>query len=151
MSGLFIKLVVCVALITGILGFQMSPNRYRMTSNIRITRTHLKMNIADRFFRVIKSNVNGLLSGLEDPEKIIDQAVTDMQNDLQKIRQSYADISAAQKRMQKQKEQASTLSDDWYKRAQLALSKGDEELAREALSRRQIQVVSQIPLCLYLL
>ena len=41
--------------------------------------------------------------------------------------------------MEKQKEAATNLADDWYKRAQLALSKGDEELAREALSRRQIQ------------
>lgn len=101
----------------------------------------LKMGIADRFFRVVKSNVNGLLSNLEDPEKIIDQAVNDMQNDLLKIRQSYADVSGAQKRMEKQRDTALTLSAEWYKRAQLALSKNDEELAREALSRRQIQIV----------
>jgi len=37
----------------------------------------------------------------------------------------------------KQKEQAQALADDWYKRAQLALQKGNEELAREALSRKQ--------------
>ena len=98
------------------------------------------MNIADRFFRVVKSNVNSLLSNLEDPEKILDQAVNDMQNDLVKIRQSYAEISATQKRMEKQKEQAVKMGDEWYKRAQLALSRNDEELAREALSRRQIQV-----------
>lgn len=98
------------------------------------------MNIADRFFRVVKSNVNALLSNLEDPEKILDQAVNDMQNDLVKIRQSYAEISASQKRMEKQKEQAVKMGDEWYKRAQLALSKNDEELAREALSRRQVQV-----------
>lgn len=97
------------------------------------------MNLADRFFRVVKSNVNNLLSNLEDPEKILDQAVNDMQNDLVKIRQSYAEISATQKRMEKQKEQAVKMGDEWYKRAQLALSKNDEELAREALSRRQIQ------------
>eukprot|EP00607_Mallomonas_marina_P009525 CAMPEP_0182417942 /NCGR_PEP_ID=MMETSP1167-20130531/2406_1 /TAXON_ID=2988 /ORGANISM="Mallomonas Sp, Strain CCMP3275" /LENGTH=259 /DNA_ID=CAMNT_0024591847 /DNA_START=227 /DNA_END=1006 /DNA_ORIENTATION=+ len=98
------------------------------------------MNIADRFFRVVKSNVNNVLSNLEDPEKVLDQAVGDMQNDLVKIRQSYAEISATQKRLQKQKEQADNLAADWYRRAQLALEKGDEELAREALSRRQTQV-----------
>lgn len=88
---------------------------------------------------MVKSNVNNLLSNLEDPEKILDQAVNDMQNDLVKIRQSYAEISATQKRMEKQKDQALKMGDEWYKRAQLALSKNDEELAREALSRRQIQ------------
>ena len=137
MASLFLKLTLCCALMLVVLGFQLSPSRYQRT----LRSSPLKMNIADRFFRVVKSNVNGLLSNLEDPEKIIDQAVTDMQNDLVKIRQSYADISAAQKKMEKQKEQATNLSAEWYKRAQLALSKNDEELAREALSRRQIQIV----------
>ena len=95
------------------------------------------MNMMDRFFRVAKSNVNNVLSSLEDPEKVLEQAVADMQNDLVKIRQSYAEVSATQKRMEKQREQASTAANDWYKRAQLALEKGDEALAREALKRRQ--------------
>lgn len=97
------------------------------------------MNMMDRFFRVVKSNVNSVLSSLEDPEKVLDQAVNDMQTDLVKIRQNYAEISATQKRMEKQKTEANALAADWYKRAQLALGKGDEDLAREALSRRQIQ------------
>ena len=100
------------------------------------------MNIADRFFRVVKSNINNVLQNLEDPEKVLDQAVNDMQEDLVKVRQSYAEISATQKRLERQKEQADNLAADWYRRAQLALEKGDEELAREALSRRQTQVVS---------
>ena len=63
-----------------------------------------------------------------------------MQSDLVKIRQSYAEVSATQKRMEKQKELADNTAADWYKRAQLALQKGDEELAKEALSRRQKQL-----------
>ena len=137
MASNFLKLLLCFQLIFTTLGFQRSPLRCHR----REGSSALQMNMADRFFRVVKSNVNGLLSNLEDPEKIIDQAVTDMQKDLVLIRQSYSDISAAQKRMEKQKEQATSLSADWYKRAQLALSKNDEALAREALSRRQIQVV----------
>ena len=62
-----------------------------------------------------------------------------MQNDLIKIRQSYAEISATTKRMEKQRDVAASAAEEWYRRAQLALEKGDEELAREALSRRQIQ------------
>ena len=57
-----------------------------------------------------------------------------------KIRQAYAEISATSKRSEKQREQSEKLAADWYRRAQLALEKGDEELAREALSRRQVQV-----------
>jgi phage shock protein A len=56
---------------------------------------------------------------------------------LVKIRQSYAEITATQRRLMKQKEQADAVSDDWYKRAQLALQKGNDALAKEALMRRQ--------------
>jgi len=97
------------------------------------------MNLFDRFQRVAKSNINSVLKSLEDPEKILNQAVEDMQTDLVKVRQSYAEITATQRRLLKQKEQADALTEDWYKRAQLALSKGEEGLAKEALSRRQQQ------------
>lgn len=56
-----------------------------------------------------------------------------------KIRQSYAEVTATQRRLLKQKEQCDSMAKDWYQRAQLALQKGNEELAREALSRRQAQ------------
>lgn len=111
-----------------------------ITSTRTRTRADLSMNMFNRFARVVSSNVNNLIKGLEDPEKVIEQAVIDMQSDLVKIRQSYAEISATQKRMDKQREQADGMANDWYRRAQLALEKGDEELAREALSRRQIQL-----------
>jgi len=103
-------------------------------------RTVLSMNLFDRFTRVAKSNLNNILKNLEDPEKIMNQAVEDMQSDLVKIRQSYAEVTATQRRLLKQKEQADQLAEDWYGRAQLALQKGNEELAREALTRRQQQV-----------
>ena len=98
----------------------------------------LQMNLVDRFFRVAKSNLNLVLDSLEDPEKIINQATEDMQRDLYKIRQSYADVTASQKRLGRQKEQSRALANDWYNRAQLALKSNQEVLAREALTRRQI-------------
>ena len=68
------------------------------------------MNMFDRFARVVTSNINNVIKGLEDPEKILDQAVNDMQSDLIKIRQSYAEISATQKRMINQKDNADKLA-----------------------------------------
>merc|ERR1712129_490694 len=50
--------------------------------------------------------------------------------------------TATQRRLLKQKEQADALAGDWYNRAQLALQKNEESLAREALSRRQAQLDS---------
>eukprot|EP00546_Thalassionema_frauenfeldii_P005249 CAMPEP_0178916546 /NCGR_PEP_ID=MMETSP0786-20121207/12709_1 /TAXON_ID=186022 /ORGANISM="Thalassionema frauenfeldii, Strain CCMP 1798" /LENGTH=289 /DNA_ID=CAMNT_0020589913 /DNA_START=189 /DNA_END=1058 /DNA_ORIENTATION=- len=102
--------------------------------------TNLKMNLFDRFSRVAKANINNVLKNLEDPEKILNQAVEDMQSDLVKVRQSYAEVTATQRRLLKQKEQADALAEDWYKRAQLALEKGEESLAKEALTRRQQQI-----------
>lgn len=106
---------------------------------VRPSNSALQMNLFDRFSRVAKSNLNNILKTLEDPEKIMSQALEDMQNDLVKVRQSYAEVTATQRRLLKQKEQCESMASDWYQRAQLALQKGNEELAREALSRRQAQ------------
>jgi len=95
------------------------------------------MNLFDRFKRVAKANVNEVLNKLEDPEKVLEQTVKDLQTDLVKVRQSYAEVMATQKKMAKQKAEADKLVSEWLGRAQLALDKGDEDLAREALSRKQ--------------
>lgn len=104
------------------------------------TPTALQMGLVDRFLRVAKGNVNAVLQSLEAPEKIMNQAVSDMQNDLIRIRQTYAEVTASQRRLIKQKQQASAVAEDWYGRAQLALERGKEDLAREALARRQQQI-----------
>lgn len=108
--------------------------------NFKRSSSSLNMNLFDRFQRVAKSNINKALESMEDPEKMLNQAVEDMQGDLVKVRQSYAEVTATQRRLLKQKEQADAMGDDWYQRAQLALQKGNDELAREALTRRQQQV-----------
>ena len=100
--------------------------------------TALQMNLFDRFFRVTKSNLNLILNSLEDPEKILSQATADMQNDLVKIRQSYAEVTAVQRRLARQKQTDLAIAEDWYNRAQLALKANKDELAREAIVRRQI-------------
>lgn len=59
------------------------------------------------------------------------------QNDLVRIRGTYAESVARQRRMERQREQSDAEGDGWYNRANLALRRGNEGLAREALSRRQ--------------
>lgn len=68
---------------------------------------------------------------------MLEQTVNEMQEDLIKMRQASAQVMASQKQLEMKYKQAQATSDDWYRRAQLALQKGDEELAREALKRRQ--------------
>ncbi|MEI6360156.1 MAG: PspA/IM30 family protein, partial [Synechococcus sp. ELA619] len=74
---------------------------------------------------------------VEDPGKILDQSVADMQEELVKLRQAVATAIASQKRIQNQAEQAGAQAKTWYERAELALQKGEEDLAREALTRRK--------------
>ena len=74
---------------------------------------------------------------MEDPVKILDQSVADMQSDLVKLRQAVAMAIASQKRLRNQADQAETQSRTWYERAELALKKNEEDLAREALTRRK--------------
>ncbi|KAI6684349.1 hypothetical protein NL676_030262 [Syzygium grande] len=95
------------------------------------------MNIFDRFARVIRSYANAIISSFEDPEKILEQAVLEMNDDLTKMRQATAQVLASQKQLENKYKVAQQASDEWYRRAQLALSKGDEDLAREALKRRK--------------
>lgn len=95
------------------------------------------MGLLDRIWRVIRANINSLMNQAEDPEKILEQAVEDMQQDLISMRQGVAQAIATQKRTERQMAQNRATADQWRRRAQLALEKGDENLAREALARRQ--------------
>merc|ERR1712232_394781 len=68
---------------------------------------------------------------------IMVQALDDMQNDLVRVRQTYAEVTATQRRMANSKLQLESQANDWYNRAQLALKRSNEGLAREALARRE--------------
>jgi phage shock protein A len=95
------------------------------------------MGLFDRLSRVVRANVNDLVSKAEDPEKVLEQAVIDMQEDLVQLRQAVARAIATQKRTEQQYNKNQQEANTWQQRAQLALSKGDENLAREALTRKK--------------
>ena len=95
------------------------------------------MGLFDRLSRVVRANINDLVSKAEDPEKVLEQAVIDMQEDLVQLRQAVARSIATQKRTEQQYNKNQSEANNWQQRAQLALSKGDENLAREALVRKK--------------
>ncbi len=95
------------------------------------------MGLFERVGRVVRSNLNAAVSAAEDPEKILEQAIIDMNEDLIQMRQAVAQAIAAQKRVQQQYDKAQSEANTWQQRAQLALQKGDENLAREALTRKK--------------
>ncbi|WP_069790681.1 PspA/IM30 family protein [Cyanobacterium sp. IPPAS B-1200] len=95
------------------------------------------MGIFERLGRVVKANVNDLIDKAEDPEKVLEQSIREMSEDLIKMRQAVAQAIASQKRTEQQYQKNQAEANKWQQRAQLALSKGDEGLAREALVRKK--------------
>lgn len=95
------------------------------------------MGLIDRLLRVIRANLNSLVGQAEDPEKILEQTVAEMQEDLVQLRQAVAQAIATQKRTERQGQQAQSTAEEWYRRAQLALQQGNDTLAKEALTKRK--------------
>ncbi len=95
------------------------------------------MGLMERIGRLFRSNVNSLAAQREDPEKILEQAVYEMQENLVRMRQGVAQAIATQKRTERQAAQAHSTDEEWYRRAQMALEQGNEALAREALTKRK--------------
>jgi phage shock protein A len=95
------------------------------------------MGLFDRIRRVVSSNLNDLVNKAEDPEKMLEQAILEMQEDLVQLRQGVAQTIAAQKRTEKQYNDALAEVNKWQRNAELALRKGDENLARQALERKK--------------
>jgi phage shock protein A len=104
---------------------------------LALSKRNAAMGLIDRILRVIRANLSHLVGQAEDPEKILEQTVLDMQEDLIELRQAVAGAIATFKRTERQAQQAQSSSEEWYRRAQLALQKGDDNLAREALTRRK--------------
>jgi len=94
------------------------------------------MKLFDRVGRLVKSNLNSLVNQAEDPEKVLEQTVIDMQADLMQLRQAVAQAIATQKRSERQLAQSQALATEWQRRAQ-GLLQGNEAAAREALLRRK--------------
>jgi len=95
------------------------------------------MGFIDRILRVIRANFNSIVTKAEDPEKILEQTVMEMQEKLVEMRQAVAASIANQKRTERQLAQAQSNADEWYRRTQLAIQQGNDALAREALTKRR--------------
>jgi phage shock protein A len=95
------------------------------------------MGIFSRLAQLIRSNLNDLISRSEDPEKMLNQVVLDMNNQLVEAKKQVAASIADEKRLAKQFEQEMANAAEWERRAMMALRAGNEELAKEALGRKR--------------
>ena len=94
------------------------------------------MGLLDRMSTLVRSNLNDLLDRAEDPEKMIRQLLVDMNNQRIQAKTQVAAAIAEERRVQQRAQEAQQQADEWERRAELALEKGDEELAKQALMRR---------------
>ncbi len=95
------------------------------------------MGIFSRLAQLIKSNLNDLISKSEDPEKMLNQLVLDMNTQLVEAKKQVASAIADEKRLAKQGEQEAANATEWERRAMMALRAGNEDLAKEALARKK--------------
>jgi phage shock protein A len=94
------------------------------------------MGIFSRLGTLIKSNLNDLISKAEDPQKMLNQIVLEMQNQLVEAKKQVAVSIADEKRLKKQWDEHVELSKEWERKAMLAVRQGEDGLAKEALQRK---------------
>lgn len=95
------------------------------------------MGIFARLGTLIKSNINDLISRAEDPEKMLNQVLLDMQQQLVDAKKSVAVAIADEKKLQKQHLAEVDKAKEWERKAMVAVRAGDDALARQALVRKQ--------------
>ncbi len=95
------------------------------------------MGIGKRLSRIIKSNVNDLLSAAEDPQKQLDLLITEMEDGLRQAKQELINQVATEKRLQRLLDEADDAARLWAERAQQAVDSGRDDLAREALRKKR--------------
>jgi phage shock protein A len=95
------------------------------------------MGIFARLAQLIQSNLNDLISKSEDPEKMLNQVVIEMNQQLVEAKKQVAVSIADEKRLAKQAEQEQANAAEWERRAMMAVRAGDDALATEALARKK--------------
>ncbi len=93
------------------------------------------MSLLDRVSTLLRANLNDLVEKAEDPEKLLKQIVLDMENQLLQVKTQVAIAIADQHLLEKKRKEHEVESADWRRKAQLAVEKNMDDLARSALER----------------
>jgi phage shock protein A len=95
------------------------------------------MSIFQRLSLLLRSNLNDAISRGENPEKVLNQLIIDMREQLQRAKQEVAVAIADERKLKAQAEEERKQAADWEHRAVLAVREGRDDLARQALLRHQ--------------
>jgi phage shock protein A len=95
------------------------------------------MGIFTRFRDIISSNINAMLDKAEDPEKLIRLMIREMEDTLVEIKSACAGVMAGGKKIKRQLDDLGARTQYWEEKAELAVNKGRDDLAREALVEKR--------------
>lgn len=93
------------------------------------------MALLERVATLIRANLNDLIDHAEEPEKMIKQVILDMQNQLMQVKTQVAIAIADQHLLLKKQKENEQAAESWVRKAELAVEKGQDDLARAALER----------------
>jgi len=93
------------------------------------------MSLLDRVSTLLRANLNDLVEKAEDPEKLLKQIVLDMENQLMQLKTQVAIALADEHLLEKKRKEQESHSAEWRRKAELAVAKGNDDLARAALER----------------
>ena len=96
------------------------------------------MGIFTRFRDIVSSNINAMLDRAEDPEKLLKLMIREMEDTLVELKSSCAGVMADMKKTQRRLEEMTLRKDAWEEKAAMAVRKGRDDLAREALLQKRL-------------
>jgi phage shock protein A len=95
------------------------------------------MALLERVRTLVRANLNDLIDKAEDPEKMLKQLILDMENQLMQVKTQVAVSIADQHMLEKKEQENDEKSAEWMRKAELAVDKQEDDLARAALERHQ--------------
>ncbi len=97
------------------------------------------MGVFSRLGRIIKSNINSILDAAEDPEKSINQLLVEMRTNHKEAKEQVAMAMVEEKKLQRKLQEAQQKALEWKQKAKVAVQRGNDDLAKQALARAKAE------------